>query len=165
MEADVVAVLEGFPERIAGIEAQHGRIFGVDALVRGTGRMRCSARIGEGLRQAAVVRVIAAEIQFLILGSGMHHEAEVDVVEIAAVHEFRLAADEVDDAFLTEFLAERQLDHFLRRNHHETDLSGKAVKRVFARKTRRDAEHGRTLCAMPAGMVLSVHRAGMIGNV
>ena len=97
MEADVIFFAEGFAQGVDAHEAQHGRVQGVDAVVRSRRGVRRLAMVFDELADKAVAGT--SELYFtlrVVRRRDVHLHRRVDIVEAALVNNFFLAAEEMN---------------------------------------------------------------------
>ena len=95
----------------------------------------------------------------------MHHQRQIDAVEITPAHEFGLAAEIFDLSFVDQPLAELQLDHLLRRDQQQPDPAAQTVQGAGFLQGRRNAHHLRALAVVAAAVGHAVDGFGMVRDV
>ena len=164
VETDVVLVAERFPQRVAAVQTQRRCILGVDAVLGRAAGMAAAAFIGEDLGDNAVKAVLAGKVVIVVVVR-VDHQRQIHAVEIAAAHEFRLAAQVFDLSLVDESLAELQLDHLFRRDQHKTDLAAETVQCAGLFESRCDADHLRALAVVTAAVRHAVDGFRVIRDV
>jgi len=120
MEADHILIGEGLSKVVAGLKTEHRRVLSVYAAGRSAARVGGFALIANSLCKAAVIAPAAGKSKLAVGAEGcaVHHKGNINIIEIAPVHEFDLAAHIADNAFFAQLFAESELYHFLCRNGH-----------------------------------------------
>ena len=167
METDQILFLECFTQVVDCLQAEHRRILGIDASVRGTARMSGLAFISDRFCHASVGAVMAGEvIRFTFTGRcAMYHHGKIDAVEDASVHELDLAAHVADHALLSQILTECQLDHFFSRYRDQTDRSAESFKSSRFLQRSRNAQQRSSLAVMAAAVRHAVDGFRMVRNI
>ena len=96
MYTDVILVLKGLAVGINRLQAQHGGLERVDALMGRASRMGCPAHIAHLLDDAAIAGPTDTEQAAFIAASLVRHQANIDVIKSAKADQLRLATKELD---------------------------------------------------------------------
>jgi len=150
MDSDRVLVLECLALGVDSHDAEAGRVERVDAVLRCGARMRGLAHVADELGQEAVGRVAEVESGLGRLRLRVHHHGDVDVVEVADLDQFLLAAQVGDLASVGQPEPVLDLQELLGRRAEEVDLAGERARHTRAHQADGGAQHARHLDVVAA---------------